>query len=116
MFERPPIELPDHRGLICGFLLRPQDQVKPLEWDEVTEIFGTSGNALWLHFNLIDARSRNWITNCDLIRQLAKDLLLASNSPCNLKPSILKKSKDRSPFALQKFKLRSMIKKYYLEM
>jgi zinc transporter len=72
-----PIELKDHRGLLCGFLLHPQAPVRPLEWDEVVDVFGIPGSSVWLHFNLIDVRSRDWIANCDRLPQLAKDLLLA---------------------------------------
>jgi zinc transporter len=79
MSEGLPIQFPDHYGLICGFQLRPQASVKQLEWNEVMEVFGQPDSALWLHFNLSDARSRNWIANCDRIPQLAKDLLLASD-------------------------------------
>ena len=33
------IELPDHRGLICGFLLRPTFSAQKLEWETLSEAF-----------------------------------------------------------------------------
>ncbi len=77
MSQGQPIELKDYHGLLCGFLLQPQAPAQRLEWDEVTEVFGIPGSAVWLHFNLIDTRSRDWIANCERIPQVAKDLLLA---------------------------------------
>ncbi len=79
MSDRLRIELPDHRGLLCGFLLQSQTLVRALEWNEINEVFGAPGNSVWLHFNLVDSRSRNWIANCDRIPQVARDLLLATD-------------------------------------
>ena len=79
MSDRLRLELPDHRGLLCGFLLRPHTVVQPIEWDVLDRVLGTPGNPVWLHFNLVDARSRNWIANCDRIPQIARDLLLAND-------------------------------------
>jgi zinc transporter len=77
MSQGLPIELKDHRGLLCGFLLQSQAPVRSLEWDEIAEAFGVPHSAVWLHFNLVDTRSRGWIANCDRIPQVARDLLLA---------------------------------------
>ncbi len=79
MSDRLRIELPDHRGLLCGFLLRPQTLARKIEWDELDKVFGVDGNAVWLHFNLVDSRSRTWIADCDRIPQVARDLLLATD-------------------------------------
>lgn len=84
MSQLQPIELKDHRGLLCGFLLRPQAPVQPLEWDEVLAAFGIPNSAVWLHFNLVDSRSRDWIANCDRLPEAAKDLLLAADSHIQL--------------------------------
>lgn len=79
MSERLWVELPDRRGLICGFLLDPQALARQIEWDEVDKVFGLDGNAVWLHFNLVDSRSRTWIASCDRIPQVARDLLLEND-------------------------------------
>jgi zinc transporter len=79
MSQLQPIALKDHRGLLCGFLLRPQIPAQPLEWDEVLAAFSIPNSAVWLHFNLVDSRSRDWIANCDRIPEVAKDLLLAAD-------------------------------------
>lgn len=71
------IELPDERGLICGFLLRPQALPLPLGWEAAVQALKTEGSSLWLHFNLSDSRARSWIASCDRIPPAARDLLLA---------------------------------------
>jgi zinc transporter len=73
---RTPIDLPDHRGLICGFLLRPQLPPQPLEWETLAGELASANGVVWLHFNLSDVRARNWIANCERIPEVAKDLLL----------------------------------------
>jgi zinc transporter len=75
---RIPIELPDHRGLICGFLLHPQLPPQPLEWETLAQELASTDGTVWLHFNLADIRARNWISNCDRIPEVAKDVLLGT--------------------------------------
>jgi zinc transporter len=75
---RTPIELPDHRGLICGFLLRPQLPPQPLEWEALTAEFATADRLIWLHFNLADVRARTWIASCEHIPEVAREMLLDS--------------------------------------
>ncbi len=77
MSQGVSIEFKDYHGLLCGFLLCPQAPVQPLEWEDVSEVLATGDRAVWLHFNLIDVRARDWITNCDRLPDVAKDLLLA---------------------------------------
>ena len=79
MSQGLPIELKDYHGLLCGFLLRPQAPAQQLEWDDVFEAFGIPNSAVWLHFNLVDSRARDWIANCDRIPQVARELLLAAD-------------------------------------
>ena len=79
MSRRMTIELPDERGLICGFLLHPQESPTPLAWESVVKALSADDAALWLHFNLSDSRARSWIENCDRIPQAARDLLLATD-------------------------------------
>jgi zinc transporter len=73
------IELPDHRGLICGFLLRPTFPAQKLEWETLSEAFNIADGTVWLHFNLVDTRARKWITNCDRIPEASKEMLLDMN-------------------------------------
>ena len=71
--------LQDYHGLICGFLLHPQNSVRALEWSEVNQTLNTNEHIVWLHFSSIDSRVKNWIANCDRIPPLAKELFLARN-------------------------------------
>ena len=75
----PAFNLHDYHGLVCGFLLYPQAPVRVLKWSEVNQIFNTDEHMVWLHFSLIDSRVENWISNCDRIPLLAKELFLARN-------------------------------------
>jgi zinc transporter len=70
------IELPDHRGLICGFLLCPTLPAQRLEWETLAEAFNVADGTVWLHFNLVDTRARQWINNCDRIPAAVKEMLL----------------------------------------
>lgn len=79
MVRRIPIELPDHRGLICGFLLRPHTPAQPLEWDTLAAAFDTIDGIVWLHFNLVDTRACSWISTCDRIPEVARELLLETS-------------------------------------
>jgi zinc transporter len=79
MSGRRTIELPDERGLICGFILRPQEAPIPLDWEAAVQALSKADTSLWLHFNLSDTRARSWIANCDRIPQAARDLLLEAN-------------------------------------
>jgi zinc transporter len=76
MLTRTPIELPDRRGLICGFLLRPQLPAQILEWEDLAGACENTDGTVWLHFNLVDVRAQKWITNCDWIPEIAKSMLL----------------------------------------
>ena len=76
---RTPIELPDHRGLICGFILRERLPPLQLEWDILPTALADADTTVWLHFNLADVRARNWITNCDRLPPVAKDMLLGAD-------------------------------------
>jgi zinc transporter len=73
---RTPIELPDRRGLICGFILRPQLPPQPIEWDTLMGDLASVDGIVWLHFNLADIRARNWIADCEGIPVAAREKLL----------------------------------------
>jgi zinc transporter len=77
---RTPIELPDHRGLICGFTIRPQLPPQPLEWETLEAELASADGIVWLHFNLADVRARAWIANCDRIPEVARDMLLGRDA------------------------------------
>ena len=79
MSRRMTIELPDDRGLVCGFLLHSHEPATPLAWDAVVQALSTADAHLWLHFNLSDSRARSWIASCDRIPQAARDLLLETD-------------------------------------
>ncbi len=73
----------DNQGLICGFLLHAQAPAEHLLWDAASQAFFTH-QAVWLHFNLVDSRARNWIAKCDRIPELAREMLLSNDSRIGL--------------------------------
>jgi zinc transporter len=52
------VELPDTRGLICGFQLREDGLSEPLHWDITAEPNRRFKGAVWLHFSLADVRAK----------------------------------------------------------
>jgi zinc transporter len=73
----------DNQGLICGFLLNSQAPVKHFLWDAVSQVF-TNESIIWLHFNLVDARARKWIAQCDRIPEAAREVLLSDDARISL--------------------------------
>jgi zinc transporter len=70
------VELPDTRGLICGFQLREDGLSEPLHWDIAAEPNRRFPGAVWLHFSLADARAKKWISTCERIPPRAREILL----------------------------------------
>jgi zinc transporter len=73
----------DNQGLICGFILNEQAPVEHLLWDAASQAFNSKAT-MWLHFNLVDSRARNWIAKCDRIPEYAREMLLANVSRISL--------------------------------
>ena len=70
------VELPDTRGLICGFQLREDGIPEPLNWDIASDPNRRFGGAVWLHFSLADVRAKKWISACEQIPARAREMLL----------------------------------------
>ncbi len=76
--------VPDNRGLICGFRLRTQEPVEPLVWEAAAQACINRDGTVWLHFNLVDSRARNWIAECDRIPESAREILLSNDQHIRL--------------------------------
>ncbi len=70
------VELPDTRGLICGFQLREDGIPEPLNWDIASDPNRKFDRPVWLHFNLADVRVKKWIDACERIPARAREILL----------------------------------------
>ncbi len=70
------VELPDTRGLICGFRLRVNGTAEALSWDCTSESDWSSEGAVWLHFSLADVRAKKWIKACPRLPDRAREILL----------------------------------------
>jgi zinc transporter len=70
------VELPDTRGLICGFTLRPNAPPEALNWELTSDPSRTFEGAVWLHFSLGDVRAKKWISACERIPARAREILL----------------------------------------
>ena len=75
--------VPDNQGLICGFLLNAQAPVEHFLWDAVSQAC-INESTIWLHFNLVDARARKWIAQCDRIPESAREVLLSDDARISL--------------------------------
>lgn len=73
------IELPDDKGLVCAFLLRPDCPAVSLDWKALSFVAGDDNSLLWLHFNLTDARARQWLSSWKHLPPAALDTLLATD-------------------------------------
>lgn len=81
------IDLADTAGLICGFRPRPEGPVerlssRPSEWRNSGD-----GDPIWLHFNLADARARQWLESCERLPKPARDRLLSDDRHIGLRPA-----------------------------
>jgi zinc transporter len=83
------VELPDTRGLICGFQLRESGTSEMLRWDLASDPNKGFEGPVWLHFSLADVRAKKWISSCDRIPARAREILLDSD------PHILLETTDR---------------------
>jgi zinc transporter len=76
-------KISDNQGLICGFLLNTHAPAEHLLWDAASQAFINEAK-VWLHFNLVDSRARNWIAKCDRIPEPAREMLLSNDSRIGL--------------------------------
>jgi zinc transporter len=78
-------ELPDTRGLIGGFVFRPNAAPAPIGWAEMAHLSEIRrGGFVWLHFNLTDVRARDWIVQSGAMPPRAAAFLLAAGSRISL--------------------------------
>jgi zinc transporter len=72
-------ELPDTRGLICGFRLCADGTSEALSWDFASDPNRRFEGAVWLHFSLADVRAKKWINACERIPARAREILLGTD-------------------------------------
>ena len=73
------VELPDTRGLICGFQLHEDGSAEALSWDLASEPNRRFDEAVWLHFSLADVRAKKCISSYERIPVRAREILLDSD-------------------------------------
>lgn len=79
------VELPDDRGLITGFALCRDEPPAKLGWPELSHLAeAAKGKLVWLHFNLMDIRAREWIGKSGVLPEGAAEFLLAGDSRIRL--------------------------------
>lgn len=79
------VELPDDHGLITGFALCRDEPPARLGWPELSHLAeATKGKLVWLHFNLMDIRAREWIGKSGVLPEAAAEFLLAGDSRIRL--------------------------------
>lgn len=82
--KRAMVELPDTRGLICGFRLHENGTPEALNWDIASDPNRKFEGAEWLHFSLADVRAKKWIGACERIPVRAREILLDSDTHIRL--------------------------------
>ncbi|GGC79037.1 transporter [Chelatococcus reniformis] len=79
------IALTDHTGLICGFAIYPSG-TQAVAWGEMDKALASRSGVVWLHFNLTDARAREWVDACEHLPRRARDVLLADDRHVRIDP------------------------------
>lgn len=79
------VELPDDRGLITGFAFCLDEPPVKLGWPEVLRLpEAAHGKLVWLHFNLMDVRAREWIAKSGFLPERAAGFLLGTDGRIRL--------------------------------
>lgn len=81
------VEIADPMGLICGYQVTALGDMKAVEWADMDAALADETSVVWLHFNLIDVRARNWISASTHIPSAAKAILLGSDLHMRIEPA-----------------------------
>ncbi|HYN39630.1 MAG TPA: CorA family divalent cation transporter [Rhodospirillales bacterium] len=81
------IEVADDRGLLCGFRLTADAPAERLSWRDLEGLPDAARGPVWLHFNITDARARNWLAAADSVPQQARETLLDSTPHIGIAPA-----------------------------
>lgn len=73
----------DNRALICGFrfgAVLPAEGAMPerLVWSDIARP-DSDLRSTWLHFDLVDVRAGEWISDCEQLPERARDILLSAD-------------------------------------
>ncbi|ASG19638.1 transporter [Nitrospirillum viridazoti] len=85
MGTRAASDISEEHGLICGFLIR-NGTVAPVPWPGINDAMAEPGGLVWLHFNLVDVRARQWIEAMPTLPRGARQALLGQDSHFRLEP------------------------------
>lgn len=76
----------EHAGLICGFVIHPAGQAEHLCWQTMDDALVRPDGVVWLHLNLADQRTQNWIMSSSVIPRSAAETLLGTDGHMRLEP------------------------------
>jgi zinc transporter len=79
MHFTPTLDIPDSGGLICGFRLHHTHKPQPLLVYAADKNSELPHEPHWLHFNLADTRTTQWLNACSSMPEDARELLLDSD-------------------------------------
>src|SRR5215475_5057416 len=84
----PRFEFADMKGLIGGFAFHPPQPPRPIGWNEIADLSSLrgAGGFVWLHFNLTDVRTCEWIAHGGVVPAEAAHFLLAIDNRIRLDP------------------------------
>ncbi|MDE1149152.1 MAG: transporter [Azospirillaceae bacterium] len=83
---RTAADISEEHGLICGFLIRG-GAVMPVSWPGINDALAEPDGLVWLHFNLVDVRARQWIEAMPSLPRGARQALLGQDSHFRLEPA-----------------------------
>ncbi|WP_044560640.1 transporter [Azospirillum sp. B4] len=83
---RAAADISEEHGLICGFLIRG-GAVTPVPWPGIADAMAQPDGLVWLHFNLVDVRARQWIEAMPTLPRGARQALLGQDSHFRLEPA-----------------------------
>lgn len=70
----------DHDGLIYACRLRSDGSAIPADWADLASGLARSGDALWVHLNLLGERTESWIREVSGLPEVAQDALLSEET------------------------------------
>jgi zinc transporter len=80
------VRIEQSTGLIRGFLIAGDGGVETIGWDDMDRALAQQDRTVWLHFNVVDLRVRNWLARSPHLPPAATAILTGVHSHLWLEP------------------------------
>ena len=74
------LDIAESNGLVCGYRVDASGGMTVIGWADIEPALAAEDALVWLHFDQVDARARDWISGCQRIPAAAKAVLLGSDA------------------------------------